>query len=62
MRLLEWIWPECITICEPFYIFIMALIHRSGEALKFKQDDKWIECVVPQLNDFEMILCIYYNK
>jgi hypothetical protein len=32
---------------------------RSGTALKFKQSAGWIECVVPQISDFEMILCLY---
>jgi hypothetical protein len=32
---------------------------RSGEGLKFKQKDGWIECVVPKLNDFEMVVCLY---
>jgi hypothetical protein len=32
---------------------------RSEEELKFKQNDGWVECVVPELNDFEMIVCLY---
>ena len=32
---------------------------RSGTALKFKQSEGWIECVVPQISDFEMMLCLY---
>jgi hypothetical protein len=33
---------------------------RSGAKLGFKQlDDGWIECVVPRLEDFEMLLCLY---
>jgi hypothetical protein len=32
---------------------------RSGEGLTFKQKDGWIECVVPKLNDFEMVVCLY---
>ena len=32
---------------------------RSGEGLKFSQNNGWVECVVPQINDFEMMLCLY---
>lgn len=32
---------------------------RSEKGLKFRQNDGWIECIVPQLDDFEMILCMY---
>jgi hypothetical protein len=32
---------------------------RSGKALKLKQSDGWVECVVPEINDFEMLLCLY---
>jgi hypothetical protein len=32
---------------------------RSGTALKFKQSEGWIECIVPQISDFEMMLCLY---
>jgi hypothetical protein len=32
---------------------------RSGKGLKFKESDGWIECVVPQVNDFEMVVCLY---
>lgn len=32
---------------------------RSGLNLKFNQRNGWVECVVPQLGDFEMILCLY---
>jgi hypothetical protein len=32
---------------------------RSGKQVSFKQDDGWVECSVPQLNDFEMLLCTY---
>jgi hypothetical protein len=32
---------------------------RSGIKLEFKQSNGWIECVVPQINDFEMMLCLY---
>lgn len=33
---------------------------RSGINLKFKQQSNgWIECIVPQVADFEMMLCLY---
>jgi hypothetical protein len=33
---------------------------RSGINLKFKQQSNgWIECLVPQIGDFEMMLCLY---
>jgi hypothetical protein len=32
---------------------------RSGKQVSFKQVDGWVECSVPQLNDFEMLLCTY---
>lgn len=32
---------------------------RSGERLKFKQNEGWVECVVPKVDDFEMILYLY---
>lgn len=35
---------------------------RSKIQLKFKQKDGWIECDVPQIADFEMMLCLYKEK
>jgi hypothetical protein len=32
---------------------------RSGRKLKYKRADGWVECIVPEVNDFEMILCLY---
>ena len=32
---------------------------RSGTNIEFKLKDDWIEFSVPQLNDFEMVLCLY---
>ncbi|MEX2427089.1 MAG: alpha-amylase family protein [Bacteroidales bacterium] len=32
---------------------------RSGERLKFKQTNGWVEVVVPKLDDFEMIVSLY---
>jgi hypothetical protein len=33
---------------------------RSGLNVKFKkQSDGWIECLVPEIGDFEMMVCLY---
>lgn len=32
---------------------------RAATAHGFKQQDGWVECVVPRLNDFEMLLFLY---
>jgi hypothetical protein len=32
---------------------------RSGTKLNFRQAGGWVECTVPQLSDFEMLLCLY---
>jgi hypothetical protein len=32
---------------------------RSGTPINFKQADGWVECNVPELSDFEMLLCLY---
>jgi hypothetical protein len=32
---------------------------RSGKGLKFKENGGWVECVVPDVDDFEMLLCLY---
>jgi hypothetical protein len=32
---------------------------RSGMAVNFRQSNGWVECVVPRLDDFEMLLCLY---
>ena len=32
---------------------------NSGKPLQFSQKGEWIECIVPQINDFEMLLCLY---
>ena len=31
----------------------------SGKTLNFKQANGWVECTLPVLNDFEMLLCLY---
>ena len=36
----------------------MVLLN-SKTALGFRVNDGWVECTVPQLKDFEMILCLY---
>ena len=35
------------------------MLMRNGSTLTFKQKDGWVECTVPQLSDFEMLLCLY---
>jgi hypothetical protein len=32
---------------------------RAGKSLKFKQSGGIIKCIVPEIRDFEMLLCIY---
>ncbi|MFZ2339690.1 MAG: alpha-amylase family protein [Bacteroidales bacterium] len=32
---------------------------RSGVSLDFKESAGWIECMVPEVGDFEMLLCTY---
>jgi hypothetical protein len=32
---------------------------RSGTEIKFRENQGWVECVVPRLDDFEMVLCLY---
>jgi len=37
-----------------------VVLMRSGRKLNFEQEsDGWIKCVVPQIDDFEMMLCLY---
>lgn len=31
---------------------------KSGTMIKFKHPDGWIECTVPSIWDYEMILCL----
>jgi len=35
------------------------ILMNSGTLLSFKQENGWVECVVPQVKDFEMLLCLY---
>jgi len=32
---------------------------RSGTSINFKQRDGWVECTIPVINDFEMVVCLY---
>lgn len=32
---------------------------RSGKSVKFRKANGWIECVVPEVRDFEMVVCLY---
>lgn len=32
---------------------------NSGTPVPFHQKDDWVECTVPRINDFEMLLCLY---
>jgi len=34
------------------------LMH-SGKSINFKQSAGWVQCTVPALNDFDMLLCLY---
>ena len=44
---------------KPFKPVREIRLMRSGTILKFKQIDGWVECIVPQIGDFEMMLCLY---
>ena len=32
---------------------------NAGGVIKFKQENGWVECTVPQIKDFELLLCLY---
>jgi hypothetical protein len=32
---------------------------QSGKSVAFKQSGGWIDCTIPSLTDFEMLLCLY---
>jgi len=32
---------------------------RSGTSINFKEENGWVECVVPSVKDFEMLVCFY---
>lgn len=35
------------------------ILMNSGMQLSYRQENGWIECTVPQVKDFEMLLCLY---
>ena len=59
------VFREPVTICNTAISFKpskpVKSVHlvRSGERLKFKTKGERIEFVVPELDDFEMVLCLY---
>jgi hypothetical protein len=32
---------------------------NAGATVHFKESDGWVECIVPKVNDFEMVVCTY---
>lgn len=32
---------------------------RSGASVNFKQSNGWVECMVPEIKDFEILVCLY---
>jgi hypothetical protein len=55
--------PVTITntsICfQPVKAVKEIRLMRAGKSLKFKQSGDRIKCIVPEIRDFEMLLCIY---
>lgn len=37
----------------------IAMLNHSGQQIQFVQKDGWVECKIPKLVDFEMIVCRY---
>jgi hypothetical protein len=35
------------------------MLMRAGSPVNFSMKDGWVECVVPRLKDFEMLVCFY---
>jgi hypothetical protein len=35
------------------------MLMRSRTSVNFKEKNGWIECIVPEIKDFEMLVCIY---
>lgn len=35
------------------------ILMNSGTSLSFRQENGWVKCTVPQVKDFEMIVCTY---
>ena len=44
---------------KPVHPVKQMVLLNSGQSLPFKQQGGWVECTVPQINDFEMVLCLY---
>jgi hypothetical protein len=44
---------------RPFKPVKEVILLRSGKKVKFENIDGWIHCVIPELSDFELLLCIY---
>ena len=32
---------------------------RAGRPVKFTERNGWVECMVPEVKDFEMVVCVY---
>jgi hypothetical protein len=35
------------------------MLMNSGKTISFKQSNGWVECTVPELKDFEMVVGVY---
>jgi hypothetical protein len=44
---------------KPVHPVKKIILLNSDIILPFHQEDDWIECIVPKIHDFEMILCLY---
>ncbi|MEO6327964.1 MAG: hypothetical protein ABIO55_03490 [Ginsengibacter sp.] len=44
---------------KPIKLVKELWLTRSGKAVSFKQSDGWVDCTIPRLDDFEMLLCLY---
>jgi hypothetical protein len=44
---------------KPAHVVKAVTLLRSGKTVNFKQTGGWLEVLVPQLTDFEMIVCTY---
>ncbi len=44
---------------KPLHLVSKIKLMRSGEQLHFKQTNGWVECTVPAVGDFELMLCTY---
>jgi beta-galactosidase GanA len=34
-------------------------LYNERKSLEFRERNGWVECVVPSIEDFEMLLCVY---